>query len=795
MLTLASDDSAAGIQAGNGASTDPAISDDGRWVAFATAATDIVTGGGAPSNDVVARDINTGVTSLVSNQAGALGTGGNGSSRDPKIAGAPGGAINVEIAYNSDATNVAPAGQDTSAVESVYVRRFSGNTSELVSRADRRRRRERGQPRARRRDLRRRRDRRVRLRRRQSRRRRGLLRRLRPRRRRRHDDPRLGRQRVRGPPLALRRRRRSSPGSTARAGSRPTAIATSSASSPARCPAAPPSTCRARPDRRRSSRRSTATDSPETGMRTISADGRYVVFAGYSTHLPGNENGSGQVYRRDTLTGALELVSRTDDGRAGGRRQLRARRSAPTARASRSRRSRSSSRRTPTASGRSTVRDLAAGTTTLVSRADGPDGALPDAHAGAPRISAGGRHVAFVSDGRRTSARPAATSTSTCATSRRGARSWSTARPTARSRNGGRPAPSRCPATGGWSRSRRTRTTSTRRTPAPSTLRDVYVRDTVAGTTTLVVAPQRSRRREGDRRVLRRRAERRRSRRRVRRGRRDARARGRRLGRQSSSSSCATSPTGQNALGSRAPSRRARGRRRRRIRASTATAPWSRSPRPATNLRGRRRRRRPPRRVRAHDGDRRASAGRRRSASPAATPQNRATSPVAERRRQCLAFHALRPQPVHRRGGRLPHRRTSSSISGACPKPLPVAGGAPQPGAGPALRGRRSAARRCSASASASAASATKRRVLAAARAKAGTAFRFRLSDARRRDDHDPAARRRAALGRLVPQADAAGCASGRRACATSRRGALVRGGLAAGATASRSAGGSGARR
>jgi hypothetical protein len=140
----------------------------------------------------------------------------------------------------------------------------------------------------------------------------------------------------------------------------------------------------------------TPTETPETGMRTISADGRHVVFAGYSTRLPGNESGGGQVYRRDTLTGAIELVSRTDGG-------------APADSASREPSISADGRRVAftsfaklvaadtDAAASVYVRDLAAGTTTLVSRADGPDGAPPNQGSSEPRIGAGGHHVAFLS--------------------------------------------------------------------------------------------------------------------------------------------------------------------------------------------------------------------------------------------------------------------------------------------------------------------------------------------------------------------------------------------------------------
>lgn len=130
---------------------------------------------------------------------------------------------------------------------------------------------------------------------------------------------------------------------------------------------------------------------------SISADGRYVAFASRAKNFPGGDGKSFQVYVKDMNTGALSLVSRAD-GPNG-----------PAA----------ASADSPSISGDGRyvafeapaglngepggvnavfVRDLAAGTTTLVSRATGPLGAPADDSSGSPSISADGRHVAFESE-------------------------------------------------------------------------------------------------------------------------------------------------------------------------------------------------------------------------------------------------------------------------------------------------------------------------------------------------------------------------------------------------------------
>ena len=274
-----------------------------------------------------------------------------------------------------------------------------------------------------------------------------------------HDDPRLGRQRVRGRAARSPTTARSSRGSTARRHHarrrlRPDRRVRAGRPAARRYVSRPPA-------RRRSSRR--RRDEAEARHARISADGRYVVFTGDSTHLPGTMNGP-QVYRRDMLTGALELVARTD----GRRRPGTASSQEPSISADGTRVASRASRGWSGGHGRRLsvyVRDVAAGTTTLVSRADGAAGAVADLGASSPRISAGGRHVGLPErrdeprQGRRRHPRLPARR-------RAGRRSSSTGRPAARSATS-TPTRSASRATGGWSRSRRARTTSTPPTRPP----------------------------------------------------------------------------------------------------------------------------------------------------------------------------------------------------------------------------------------------------------------------------------------------------------------------------------------
>ena len=84
---------------GNGVSSEPSISQDGRFVAFTSASTDLVVGDVNAATDIFLYDITTGAMNLVSsNDAGAQG---NGDSSDANVA--PQGLF---VAFTSNATNL-----------------------------------------------------------------------------------------------------------------------------------------------------------------------------------------------------------------------------------------------------------------------------------------------------------------------------------------------------------------------------------------------------------------------------------------------------------------------------------------------------------------------------------------------------------------------------------------------------------------------------------------------------------------------------------------------------------------
>ena len=91
----------------------PAISADGRFVAFDSEATNLVPGDTNDASDVFVRDRQTGTTRRVSVSSG--GAQGNGASFDPAIS-----ADGRFVAFNSDATNLVPG--DTNGAADVFVR-------------------------------------------------------------------------------------------------------------------------------------------------------------------------------------------------------------------------------------------------------------------------------------------------------------------------------------------------------------------------------------------------------------------------------------------------------------------------------------------------------------------------------------------------------------------------------------------------------------------------------------------------------------------------------------------------
>ena len=116
-----------GVDAG-GMSGDAALSADGRYVTFSSSAANLSPADTDTTSDVYVRDRATSTTTLVSRATGAAGAAGNGSAFAPSISG-----DGRRIAFNSDAPNLSAA--DVNAVPDIFVRDIVGNTTTLVSRA------------------------------------------------------------------------------------------------------------------------------------------------------------------------------------------------------------------------------------------------------------------------------------------------------------------------------------------------------------------------------------------------------------------------------------------------------------------------------------------------------------------------------------------------------------------------------------------------------------------------------------------------------------------------------------
>jgi Tol biopolymer transport system component len=106
---------------GNGDSSNPAISSDGRFVAFDSVASNLVAGDTNAVADVFVRDRQLGTTTRVS-----VGSEGDGPSVNPSISAA--GAV---IAFESSATNLVAG--DTNAAVDVFVRDLTASTTTRVS--------------------------------------------------------------------------------------------------------------------------------------------------------------------------------------------------------------------------------------------------------------------------------------------------------------------------------------------------------------------------------------------------------------------------------------------------------------------------------------------------------------------------------------------------------------------------------------------------------------------------------------------------------------------------------------
>lgn len=117
---------------GNGASSAPSISADGRYVSFSSQATNLSPDDTNTTTDVYVRDLQANTTTLASRSSGVAGAKGNAGSfydLDHNLS-----ADGRYVSFISNATNLDPA--DTESFPDMYVRDLQANTTALASRAD-----------------------------------------------------------------------------------------------------------------------------------------------------------------------------------------------------------------------------------------------------------------------------------------------------------------------------------------------------------------------------------------------------------------------------------------------------------------------------------------------------------------------------------------------------------------------------------------------------------------------------------------------------------------------------------
>jgi WD40-like Beta Propeller Repeat len=108
---------------GNGGAFDPSVSADGRFVAFYSNSTNLVTGGTNGNYQVFVRDLQTGTTTLASTGPGGQG---NSTSGSPSIS-----ANGRYVAFYSSSSNLTPEGGN--GLYQVFVRDLQAGTTTLVS--------------------------------------------------------------------------------------------------------------------------------------------------------------------------------------------------------------------------------------------------------------------------------------------------------------------------------------------------------------------------------------------------------------------------------------------------------------------------------------------------------------------------------------------------------------------------------------------------------------------------------------------------------------------------------------
>ena len=107
----------------SGASSEPALNLDGRWLAFTSSASNLVGSDGNHTTDVFVRDQQTHTIRLVSRTPG--GAAGNAASDRPSISD-----DGTRVAFRSSATDLVPGGN---AVPAIYVRDLTAGTTTRVS--------------------------------------------------------------------------------------------------------------------------------------------------------------------------------------------------------------------------------------------------------------------------------------------------------------------------------------------------------------------------------------------------------------------------------------------------------------------------------------------------------------------------------------------------------------------------------------------------------------------------------------------------------------------------------------
>ncbi|WP_413612357.1 hypothetical protein [Bdellovibrio sp. HCB-110] len=126
-IVLVSSTDGTSANRGNSSSTEPQISDDGRYVTFTSGATNLVAG--SSGSQIYRKDLNTGTIVLVSSVDGAAANRGNGASATSSVS-----ADGSRVVFRSSSTNLVSG--ITIGYNQIYVKDLTANTIGLVSSAN-----------------------------------------------------------------------------------------------------------------------------------------------------------------------------------------------------------------------------------------------------------------------------------------------------------------------------------------------------------------------------------------------------------------------------------------------------------------------------------------------------------------------------------------------------------------------------------------------------------------------------------------------------------------------------------